>query len=199
MRYEPHGIILPQAARGSRRNRVVKSPAFLSFTSAYTWFVRRVDTEASHVYTGGKARSFARTCRRTPRDVKTRRRPFPAELGARKSRWNIVSNWQFQSRSIYKMKPRDSSPFVQVFVNISTIFFMQFIEELIPKLKLHLMDGIVTWIENFFFFRAIRVACSTTRTTATVRDRIGGFINKAQWLYARLVPSRLVDFVKYAF
>lgn len=48
------------------------------------------------------------------------------------------------------MKPRDSSPFVQVFVNISTIFFMQFIEELIPKLKLHLMDGIVTWIENFF-------------------------------------------------
>lgn len=56
------------------------------------------------------------------------------------------------------------------------------------------MDGIVTWIENFF--RAIRVACSTT---TTVRDRIGGFINKAQWLYARLVPSRLVDFVKYAF
>lgn len=146
MRYEPHGIILPQAARGSRRNRVVKSPAFLSFTSAYTWFVRRVDTEASHVYTGGKARM----CRRTPRDVKTRRRPFPRGTWRSdlESRWSIVSNWQFQS--IYKIKLRDSNLFVQVFVNISTIFFILIYRSINSKVKVE-FDGWNRYLDRKFF------------------------------------------------
>lgn len=115
--------------QGGRRNRAVKSLAFLSFTFVwYTWFARyscAVDTEASHVYTKGK---LVRSYVYNPRALKTRRRPLPLSHVIRNS-CNLGSNSvllkfcfvrRLYLRENFKLASRTSdSPFNGRFENFS--------------------------------------------------------------------------------